>query len=576
MNRLSIPVVLVFWLVAAPFAPAQGGGKKIALVVGVNKYHHSGLDKLEFAENDVAELGQLLEESGYDVKPLTGENATLEAIRKNLDALRKKPGANGIFLVALAGHGIQPTGGADAYYCPFDAGQRVVPKNDPNQDPWDYKTLLPLTEVVAVLKAASAGSRLLLVDACRNDPTSGRGRGVGTGLQVGDLPENTAVLLSCSRGQRAYEDKAWGSGHGAFFHQVLLGMKGKALDDGKVTADSLWKHVNKAVPEEVSLVIKGGAQQKPFRLITGEVDLRLGKVKQGEELIEFKAGGKTFKLELVKIEGGEFMMGSSAEELAETKKRFDREPKDEKEHKVEVSTFYMGKYAVTRGQFRMFVEDEGYKTDAEKDGTGGWGYNSAKNDLEHDPKYSWRDCGFTQTDSHPVVNVSWNDGKAFYEWLGRKGGRKVRLPTEAEWEYACRAGSKTLYFTGNDPKSLKGYANVKDQSLKAKKIEFLEKFPYFDFDDGYAFTSPVGSFKSNRLGLYDMTGNVWQWCEDGYREDYEGLPRKDPIEKQSNDRRVLRGGSWYLSPVNCRSADRNSIAPVDRDSNNGFRVVALP
>jgi WD40 repeat protein len=254
-------------------------GKKVALIVGINKYHHAALNKpapLEFAENDAAELADELKKGGYEVVTLTGKAATRKAIRARLDALRKRPGEGGIFLVALAGHGIQPEGSADAYYCPYDADQRVVRASDKDKDPWDYKTLLALSDVVAYLKASTAGSRVLLVDACRNDPRSGRGRGLGAGLKVGDLPDNTAVLLSCSRGQRSFEHKKWGTGHGAFVYQVLEGLRGKGEDKkGRVTADSLWAHVRKTVPKEVARVLGEEVEQRPFRLITGEVDLRL-------------------------------------------------------------------------------------------------------------------------------------------------------------------------------------------------------------------------------------------------------------------------------------------------------------
>ena len=119
---------------------------------------------------------------------------------------------------------------------------------------------------------------MLLVDACRNDPASGRGRGIGTDLKVGDLPNNTAVFLSCSQGQRAYEDKQFGTGHGAFFYHVLVGMQGKGCDkQGRVTADSLWEYVREMVPADVAAVIKDGAEQKPFRLVTGDVDFQIGK-----------------------------------------------------------------------------------------------------------------------------------------------------------------------------------------------------------------------------------------------------------------------------------------------------------
>src|SRR5262249_18493647 len=161
-----------------------------------------GLGQLQYAEADAKDLADLLQKAGYEVTLLTGDKATLRALQAELVRLRKLPGGDGLFLVALAGHGIQPEGSKDSYFVPFDAEKK-------DKQSWDEKTLLPLSEVLGHLPTSSAGTRALLVDACRNDPSSGRGRGVGTGLKVGDLPENTAVLLSCSANQRAYEDQRW-------------------------------------------------------------------------------------------------------------------------------------------------------------------------------------------------------------------------------------------------------------------------------------------------------------------------------------------------------------------------------
>ena len=127
---------------------------------------------------------------------------------------------------------------------------------------------------------------------------------------------------------------------------------------------------------------------------------------------------------------------------------------------------------------------------------------------------------------------------------GQAVALRYRLPTEAEWEFACRAGTKTRYFTGDDPDSLKGSANVADASLKALKIKGTESYTYFDFDDGYSFTSPVGVFKANPWGLHDMTGNVWQWCRDGNRK-YTEDACIDPEGPDDKNVRVVRGASWH-------------------------------
>jgi sulfatase modifying factor 1 len=271
----------------------------------------------------------------------------------------------------------------------------------------------------------------------------------------------------------------------------------------------------------------------------------------------------TIGMKLKRIKAGKFLMGS---------------PKDEEgyvdnegpQHEVEITkAFYMGVYAVTRGQFAAFAKDADYTTEAEIEGTG-YGYNPSTKSFVSG-KYSWRKSGFTQTDDHPVVDVTWNDATAFCAWLSKKEGKHYELPTEAEWEYACRAGTQTRFWCGDADASLKGNANIADASFK-------EKYPAgswaVSWDDGYAFTSPVGSFKANPWGLYDMHGNVYQWCADYYDATYyANSDKKDPFNSSKSERRVLRGGSWVVEPRRCRSAVRFDVVPADRNDLGGFRVV---
>ncbi|MBS3734590.1 MAG: SUMF1/EgtB/PvdO family nonheme iron enzyme, partial [Phycisphaerae bacterium] len=185
---------------------------------------------------------------------------------------------------------------------------------------------------------------------------------------------------------------------------------------------------------------------------------------------------------------------------------------------------------------------------------------------------SWRNPSFDQKGDHPVVQMSWNDAKAFCDWLSKKSGKTVVLPTEAQWEYACRAGTKTAYPWGDNPDDGTGWANASDQSLK-KKLPNEKGWVFFRWDDGFAFSSPVGSFKANAFGLYDMIGNVWEWCEDRYG-DYEKEAVTDPTGAATGRLRVLRGGSWYDgTPGLCRSACRNRLNPEFRIDLNGFRVA---
>ncbi|MGD0897015.1 MAG: formylglycine-generating enzyme family protein [Thermoguttaceae bacterium] len=302
----------------------------------------------------------------------------------------------------------------------------------------------------------------------------------------------------------------------------------------------------------------------------------------GDKQIAVDLGGGV-KLEMVLIPAGEFKMGSgeSAEDTAAFFNKTYGEDllnaevvKDEHpQHRVRITKpFYLGTYHVTRGQFRQFVKDSGYKTDAEKgEGPGAWGWDPEKKEFGFNAKYSWRNAGFEQTDEHPVVNASWNDAVAFCKWLSRKEGKTYRLPTEAEWEYACRAGTTTRYYSGDDPETLAKVGNVADATAKAK-------FPDWKWtikaSDGYVFTSPVGSFKPNAFGLYDMHGNAWQWCADWYgAEYYAASPADDPTGSDTGDDRVLRGGSWGNGPGLARSAVRGVDSPDLRSNLTGFRVA---
>ena len=282
--------------------------------------------------------------------------------------------------------------------------------------------------------------------------------------------------------------------------------------------------------------------------------------------------GAGVKMPLVRIKAGTFLMGSPGSDK-------DAPANEKPQHEVKITRdFFLGKFDVTRQDFARFVEEENYKTDAEQNGQGGWGYNAANNPLEQRAQFTWRDPGFEQTGRHPVVNVSWNDANAFCRWLSKRTGRRCELPTEAQWEYACRAGTTTRYFTGDDSGRLKGYANIADETLKSMAINWTSARYYISFADGFPFTSPVEAMKPNPWGLHDMTGNVWQWCSDWYVEKYyEYSPSADPPGPEVPDKgdvRVRRGGSWYCGPRFWRSAARLNLfgQPGTCFYDCGFRI----
>jgi len=272
----------------------------------------------------------------------------------------------------------------------------------------------------------------------------------------------------------------------------------------------------------------------------------------------------------VLIHGGEFMMGSPENEV-------DRQ-KDETQHKVKLTDFYMGKYEVTVAEFRKFMEESDYKkTDAEKEN---WSFVYTGDDefLYEKKGVNWRHDvrGKERTqmeENHPVIHVSWNDAVAYCKWLSKTTGQTYRLPTEAEWEYACRAGAPTPtpFATGNN--------------LMTDQANYNGNKPYNNNSKGIyrKNTVSVDSFEPNAWGLYNMHGNVWEWCNDWYDGGgayYEGCKAGgvplNPVGPKSGSDRVLRGGGWGSHAGRCRSADRDRRTPARRRSDIGFRLVFVP
>jgi formylglycine-generating enzyme len=297
----------------------------------------------------------------------------------------------------------------------------------------------------------------------------------------------------------------------------------------------------------------------------------------------------TIGMRFVRVPAGKFLMGSneSPEALAPDYPGYSRQRfadlKDEAPvHPVRISrAFFLGQYEVTLGQFKYFLEASGYIPEPIADGTGGYGYNPAYDPATsvrgdafegRNPRYSWKNPGFYQSNDHPVVNITWNDANAMAEWLSRKEGRHYRLPTEAEWEYACRAGTNARYYSGNEPESLTRIANTFDAASEL----FWPRWKTFALkgNDGAAFTAPVGQYLPNAFGLYDMLGNAWEWVSDWYGETYYAeSPGVDPKGPSSGNQRVRRGGSWHTWSLYARCAFRNWNTPQTRYTLVGMRLL---
>ena len=263
--------------------------------------------------------------------------------------------------------------------------------------------------------------------------------------------------------------------------------------------------------------------------------------------------------ELVVVREGTYMMGSPSSEEG-------RGDDEGPVHRVRIGRpFAVGVKEVTRGEFARFVSaKKGHSM-----GDSCWEWHGEW--KEHSGR-SWRKPGFRQTDEHPVVCVSWNDAKAYVEWLSDKTGKAYRLLSEAEWEYVARGGTGTARYWGEGEAGQCGNANGGDEALKRQDSGW--KWKIASCDDGNARTSPVGRYEANGFGLHDVLGNVREWVEDCWNDSYDGAPT-DGSAWESGDcsRRVVRGGSWVNSPRNLRSADRYWNAAGYRYSIFGFRVA---
>ncbi len=294
--------------------------------------------------------------------------------------------------------------------------------------------------------------------------------------------------------------------------------------------------------------VTGKVAGKPWFQIEGDTGAAyiFSRYLQPTEPFPVEESDRSFEFEpkMVVIPEGSFEMGS------------ERYESEKPVHRVRIRRFAMSAHEITKGQFAQFVKATGFKTQAEIDSDKGC-YTVEKDGSGWQAGTSWRNPNINQDDSHPVVCVSWNDAQAYVKWLREKTGKQYRLPSEAEWEYAARAGSSTQYPWGDE--------------IGRNKANCYECGSQWDGKG----TAPVGSFTANKFGLYDTVGNVWEWVEDCGHESYEGAPEDGSawISGGKCEGRVLRGGSWSLDPRRARSAHRFWINRDFRSNFSGFRIA---
>ena len=268
--------------------------------------------------------------------------------------------------------------------------------------------------------------------------------------------------------------------------------------------------------------------------------------------------------EMVVLPRGSYLMGSPAEDTHQGK-----DGEEQPQHRVDIGyAFAVGRFEITRDEYAAFVRDAAL---ADPDGC----------NVHEPPRWptimglNWHNTGFPQSGRDPAVCVSWLEAEAYTRWLSLKTGHRYRLLSEAEWEYADRAGTHTQAYWGDDSAEACRYANGVDATLTERfsKVRWEDRVPCHD---GHIFTAPVGSYRPNAFGLYDMEGNAFEWVEDCWADNYRGAPADGSARTAGTDcsNRVNRGGSWTSIPTGLRSAHRG----VDNFENTrvvdlGFRVV---
>jgi len=532
-------IACLFALLAAAPALAE---KRVALVIGNSAYKHA--PALANPKNDAEGVATALKRLDFEV--LLGVDLEKGPMERLLRGFADKIEKADVALVFYAGHGLQVSG--SNYLVPIDA------RLDKEQDLAFEAISLDLIQ-----RLMEQGQRIniMMLDACRDNPLARnlarsmgtRSTAIGRGLGQTQAGIGTLIVYATQPGNVALD----GEGRNSPFTEALLAhLETRGLEIRQVLT---------RVRQGVIRATKG--KQVPWDSSSLTGDFFFAAAPAGPTPAPTPAHGSVFRdcpdcPEMVVIPAGTFTMGSPASEM-------DRRTDEGPQRQVRVKSFALGKHEVTRGEWSAFVRESGHKP------LGGcFVWNEAKQSGEKSDTADWRSIGFAQTDRHPVVCVSWDDAKAYSAWLSRKSGKTYRLASEAEWEYAARAGTQTARPWGDDSEAGCHHANGADASFKKK----IPKRPATQCDDGHPYTAPVGGFEANRFGLHDLIGNAWEWVEDCWNGSYDGAG-SDGWAWLSGDctRRVMRGGSWSNHPRYLRSAGRATYVTTYRDDDVGFRLA---
>ncbi len=571
-----------------------GGGRaavaeKVALVIGNSNYAHA--PRLNTPERDAREIAKVLTGLGFRViGPLLDQSkAGMETALGDFGEQARQATAA---VVYFSGHGME-VGGTN-YLIPVTAQL-------------EHESRAPLEAVrlddVLSQVGGARGYGLVILDACRDNPLANQMRladgrtkdWVGKGLKPVEPSGQVYVAYAAKDGTKAQE----GSGQNSVYTAALLNYLRNYRQEplplpslfGAVREDVLetttktqepWLYgafgrkpiyLTDEPPPPQPAPVASASVPSPFRPTVSEEAPTEGRRPQAGQVFRDTLSDGTQGPAMVVIPAGEFKMGSPSGEAG-------REPGDAKEqqHPVKIErAFALGQYEVTVGEFKRFADASGYQTDAERNtekGCSAWPENT---EGVEQIDLSWREPGHEHKDNHPVVCVSWNDALAYIKWLSDQTDQPYRLPSEAEWEYAARAGTTGARHWGDDPNQACRYANVAGLEAKTRYRVIMsiygEAIQMIQCRDGYLDAAPVGSYQPNGWKLYDMLGNVWEWTCSAYAKDYDGSEAKC-ANKDTTSPLAVRGGSWAnFMPASVRSAKRDRKNPSNCFNSLGFRLA---
>lgn len=525
----------VLFLLLVFGGPAQAQ-QRVALVIGNSSYEHT--TPLKNPRSDAALFAKTIRRLGFKVILQTdvGQRAMKRAFRDYLAEL-DRGGKETIGLVYYAGHGVQVNG--ENFIVPVDA--KIDREGDVAIE------TVSASELVSGMRLARNKLNIVILDACRNNPYRGFSRGAARGLARLDAPKGSYVVFATAPGNVAYD----GVGQNSPFTLALskhLSTPGLTFEDvikrvgrdvSSATGDRQRPWLSTSVYQDFFPAGQGGSNSPPVSKSSQVPKLPkiTGIDKRRDELL--RIAGRTFRdcencPEMVVLPAGSFNMGSHSAKYA----RRNQKPL----HEVTIPhPFAVGKFEV------MFDEWDACRNDG---GCAG---------------YQPRDEGWGRG-KRPVIRVNWEDAVTYVAWLKHRTGKNYRLLSEAEWEYAARAGAQTMFQSGD---TITPYAANFDGR---RSFNNGPKGRYFGR------TMEVGQFKANAFGLYDMHGNVAEWISDCWHKTYEGAPSdgKSWVKPERGDqchRRVLRGGSWFRGARDVRLAARDSMPAHIRGHEIGFRIA---